>query len=361
MAARTLVTLPDMFSHFLVQEPRVNKNYRTVKLASERWLAEKCSFSPEVQKRVNTCDFSYFCSIVAPTAPEERLRTLCDYGNWVFPFDDMFDNGHLTSDVETSRQVLDSLMSDMLGRCYMGTKLPLVQAHDDIFKRLSEVEFMLSFLQERYVKHTQMYAEGVARHVEAFTSHCPPSLQDMLQTRRMSVGVAPVYPFQEYAESLQMPDEVFESPAIQDLERIGGDLIILTNDILSYRKEEASICSGASEGCPFNMVAVCRMNGKSAQEAFDTIGSLLEDSHLEWDEVMSRLPDWDAEHDDEVERYIKCIQNVVQANLSWRQWCRCSLHSKRYFGVDGPQVRKTWTIDVLVNPPYLSNPAEAAY
>ncbi|KAK2042488.1 hypothetical protein LZ31DRAFT_596409 [Colletotrichum somersetense] len=85
------------------------------------------------------------------------------------------------------------------------------------------------------------------------------------------------------------------------------------------------------------------------------VGSLLEESHREWDEVMSRLPDWDAEHDDEVERYIKCVQNVVQANLSW------SLHSKRYFGADGPQERKTRTIDVLVNPPYLSNPVEAAY
>ncbi|KAK2002105.1 terpene synthase metal binding domain-containing protein [Colletotrichum falcatum] len=300
-----------------------------------------------MQKAVNACDFSYFCSIAAPSAPEERLRTMCDWGNWVFPFDDMFDSGHLRSDLETSRQVLDSLMSNMLGRrCYIGKKLPVVQAHDDVFRRLSEVGLTCVGVQRRFAKSMELYAEGVARHVETFTSHRPPSLQEMLQTRRLSVGVAPLYHLVEYAHSLQIPDEVFEDPAIQALELLGADFVILANDILSYRKEE-------SDGCPFNMVAACRMNGKSAQEAFDMVGSLLEESYQEWDEVMSRLPDWDVEVEGQVERYIRGIQDVVQANISW------SFHSKRYLGADGPRVRKTWRIDVLANPPYLSDPRGA--
>ncbi|KAK1590316.1 terpene synthase metal binding domain-containing protein [Colletotrichum navitas] len=347
MAARTVVVLPDMFRCFLVQEPRVNRNYRTAKLASEKWLTEKCSFSLKMQKRVNACDFSYFCSVAAPDAPKDRLQTMCDWGNWVFPFDDMFDSGHLRSDLETSRQVLNSLMSNMLGKsCYIGTKLPVFQAHDDVFRRLSACAPI--GVQRRFAKSMELYAEGVARHVQTFTSHRLPSLQDMLQTRRLSVGVAPLYHLIEYTHSLQIPDDVFEDPAIQALERLGADLVILSNDILSYRKEE-------SEGCPFNMVAACRMNGKSAQEAFDIVGSLLEESYIEWDEVMIRMPCWDVAVDSEVERYIKGIQNVVQANISW------SFHSKRYLGADGPQVRKTWRIDVLVNPPYLSDSVGAEY
>lgn len=43
----------------------------------------RCLFSPKMQKKVNACDFSYFCSIAAPEAPEEKLRTMCDWGNWV--------------------------------------------------------------------------------------------------------------------------------------------------------------------------------------------------------------------------------------------------------------------------------------
>lgn len=60
------------------------------------------------------------------------------------------------------------------------------------------------------------------------------------------------------------------------------------------------------------------MAGKSAQEAFDVVGALLEESYLEWDDAVSRVPQWGGHTDGEVERYIKGIQDVVQANISWR-------------------------------------------
>lgn len=72
-----------------------------------------------------------------------------------------------------------------------------------------------------------LYATGVAEHVDTFTSHRIPSLQDMLETRRLSVGVAPLYHLVEYAHSLRMPDEVFEDPVIQTLERLGAEFVIL--------------------------------------------------------------------------------------------------------------------------------------
>ena len=89
------------------------------------------------------------------------------------------------------------------------------------------------------------------------------SIDEMITTRRGSIGVAPLYPLIEYAGGLRIPDEVFEDPVIQKLEILGVDIIFLyaykcsslpqpigdfnadtlhqrTNDILSYRKEEVS-------------------------------------------------------------------------------------------------------------------------
>ena len=37
---KTTVVLPDLFKGFVVQSPRVNKDYRAVKPISEQWLAE---------------------------------------------------------------------------------------------------------------------------------------------------------------------------------------------------------------------------------------------------------------------------------------------------------------------------------
>ncbi|KAF5846417.1 hypothetical protein GGP41_003797 [Bipolaris sorokiniana] len=138
MEERTIVIIPNLYKCFLTQEPRSNQGYQVAKLESERWLAKTCDFAPSMSKKVNACDFSYFISIAAPDAPPDRLKTLCDWGNW------------------------------------------------------------------------------------------------------LSVGVAPLYHLVEYAHEIVLPDEVFEHPVIQALERLGADFVILSNDILSYRKEEVS-------------------------------------------------------------------------------------------------------------------------
>lgn len=66
------------------------------------------------------------------------------------------------------------------------------------------------------------------------------------------------------------------------------------------------------------MVAACRMTGQSPQEAFDTVGDLLEQRYQEWEDVIAQLPSWGPKIDIDVARYIQGIQNVVQANITWR-------------------------------------------
>lgn len=73
-----------------------------------------------------------------------------------------------------------------------------------------------------------------------------------------------------------------------------------------------------NDDCPFSMVAACRMTGQSPQEAFNTVGNLLEERYQYWQKAIEQLPSWGAEIDANVARYIQGIQNVVQANITWR-------------------------------------------
>ena len=98
------VILPDMFVSFLAQKPKVNPHYEKVRMESEAWINEfvhyfceritrtlieksrKCDFDERMKKRIFKTNFSFFCSISAPEAGPEELRTICDWGNWVeFP------------------------------------------------------------------------------------------------------------------------------------------------------------------------------------------------------------------------------------------------------------------------------------
>ena len=84
------------------------------------------------------------------------------------------------------------------------------------------------------------------------------------------------------------------------------------------------------------MIAVCRMAGMSAQQAFDTLGQLFNDRLASWDEAASRLPSWGPAIDPEVQKYIQGIMDVVKANLHWRSVPRVSryqfTHWDNYFG-----------------------------
>ncbi|KAI1393511.1 terpene synthase metal binding domain-containing protein [Hypoxylon trugodes] len=336
---RVIISLPDMFKGFLVSEPVLNPYYTTVRPESENWLQRIMSLTPKQHKRVNYCDFSYFCAVLVPLASQERLKIVSDWGNWVFLFDDMFDEGELTDDPDTSQRIINNLLSAMLPDVKRLSEEPVVKAHDSIYRRFAAGS--PPSVVKRYVDAMRSYCAGALQHVEDHAADRNPTIVEMLDTRRMSIGVFPMYPLIEFAYELDIPDEVFEHHTIQTLENLGAEFVMLMNDILSYRKEEG-------ENCPFNMVAVCRMNGLSAQEAFDEIASMVDMRFLLWDDAVKSLPSWGENIDGQVRQYIQGIQNIVQANLSW------SFRTGRYFGPKADEVRKSREIDVLMQPSFLT-------
>lgn len=66
------------------------------------------------------------------------------------------------------------------------------------------------------------------------------------------------------------------------------------------------------------MVAVCRMNGAAAQEAFDEIASMVDARFGLWNESIEALPSCGGEGNTQLRLYVQGIENIVQANLSWR-------------------------------------------
>lgn len=49
---------------------------------------------------------------MVPFANEDKFRTVCDWGNWVFPYDDFFDNGVMRNDPVRAKIAMESLVSN---------------------------------------------------------------------------------------------------------------------------------------------------------------------------------------------------------------------------------------------------------
>lgn len=66
---------------------------------------------------------------------------------------------------------------------------------------------------------------GALKHVEDASSNQKPSLEDTILVRRESAGVKPLYYLVEYAHNLDVPNEVFNDPHIQELETLGMNMV----------------------------------------------------------------------------------------------------------------------------------------
>lgn len=332
---RVPVLLPDMFVSFLAQKPRINPHYEKIKIESEAWINDQCDFDDRMRRRIRATDFSFFCSVSAPEAHPEELRTMCDWGNWVFPWDDMFDNGSLRQSPEKAQQMMESLLSTMSGSGSLTPKTPLVKVHDSVWHRIKEAS--PAGVQRRFYRAMTSYCSGALEHVSRESHAAIPSIHEQLVIRRRSSGVTPLFALIEYAHRLDLPDKVFEHSSLKEIERIGTDIVLLQNDMLSYCKEEA-------EGVNHNLVAICRLNGMPAQKAFDHINTLLRDCYRDWHLALAILPQWGEKIDSQVYSYIRGVQDVVLANLNW------SFKSRRYLGESHDVVRQTRQITVMPQP-----------
>lgn len=80
-------------------------------------------------------------------------------------------------------------------------------------------------VRDRFAEAMRSYSAGVLSHVQDISSNYVPTLEEIIMVRRESAGIAPLYQLVEYAHDLNVPDEVFNDPKIQELEVLGSDMV----------------------------------------------------------------------------------------------------------------------------------------
>ncbi|KAF2761567.1 terpenoid synthase [Pseudovirgaria hyperparasitica] len=341
---RITIRMPELFVSFLKDAPLLNAEYTEVKYEAEEAITRECSLSTRVSKAIMKCDWAYLAAIVAHNADRDRYRTLCDWGNWVFPFDDLFDDGELRADYESAKTTMDQLLGpfvenvSMCGR-QVAQRPSLLRFHDGLVHRIQGAASKGAYA--RYLKGMVDYCNGTLEQVQKVQDDNVPAIEEFLAMRRRSVCVSALFALIEYVHNLDIPDYVFENAAIREIEEAGIDIILMHNDLLSYYKEE-------SERVPHNLVAVARMSGMTGQEAVSFIGSSIDKRYSDLRKAASLVPLWGTPVTAEVEKYIQGIRNVIKANLYW------SFGSHRYLS---EEQKKRWRsrgeIEVLANPQYL--------
>lgn len=91
-----------------------------------------------------------------------------------------------------------------------------------------------------------------------------------------------------------------------------------------------------------NLVSiVMRELGLGLQDAVDRIGQWTRDAMDEFVAVKATLPSWDPDTDEQVGMYLRTMEHAMIGLMHW------SLNSRRYFGDDVDEVRRTLSVTLL--------------
>ncbi|OTA07723.1 hypothetical protein A9Z42_0086270 [Trichoderma parareesei] len=311
-------------------EPTINPHYKDVKAEADAWFKSLLQLKGKAEATFNKTDFGFAAAVWAPSADKDRFRTAVDWANWIFYFDDQFDEGHLANDPAAAQAEIDSILAILDDKPTLAeTDKPLIYAFQSIWDRIKMVCSPL--LRERWKDAHKKYVEGLIYQSQRtkLGSAAAATVDEYMSYRRETIGVILAIRLVEYAENIKLSQAQMNHPALQLCTRTVVDLVILSNDILSYKKEMELNDAGN------NLVTILKAQKLSDQESMDKIGRMLEACYESWYNALDELPVWGADIDQEVRRYLDACRNVGLGNLHW------SFRSGRYFGTSGEEVRKT--------------------
>ena len=89
------------------------------------------------------------------------------------------------------------------------------------------------------------------------------------------------------------------------------------------------------------IVVVQHQEQLELQEAIDYVGELCLGCIDRYEQLSASLPSWGPEIDEQVRVYVEGLGDWMIGNLVW------SFETERYFGTDGPQVRRDLSVALL--------------
>ncbi|KAF8630447.1 hypothetical protein AX17_005424 [Amanita inopinata Kibby_2008] len=332
--------LPDLVSHCtfpLVYHP----NGDEIAKQSVDWLDTSCPDLNQKQRRalygLQAGELTAFCY---NTAQPERLRVVSDFMNYLFHLDNISD-GMMTRETDVLADVV--MNAFWFSNRYMPTAMPGKEqpavelnpgklARDYWFRCIRGAG---PGTQARFKETMELFFESVNIQARARDEGIIPDLESYIDVRRDTSGCKPCWALIEYALGIDLPDFVVEHPVIEALNQGANDLVTWSNDIFSYNVEQ-------SRGDTHNMIVILmHYHNHSLQSAVDYVGNLCAQTIDKFIENTKLLPSWGPEIDSMVNQYVQGLRDWIVGSLHW------SFQTHRYFGTEGPQVKKHRVVKLL--------------
>ncbi|KJA22852.1 hypothetical protein HYPSUDRAFT_138665 [Hypholoma sublateritium FD-334 SS-4] len=311
------VTLPDTL-RFWPWQRHINPHYSACKKASSEWCESFKAFSPQAQRAFNKCDFN-------------GCRIGCDLMNLFFIIDEHTD----IASAETARTQANIIMEAIRDPEMPRSENEWVGGKAAQQFWLNATKSATPSAHRRFIDAFQMYMDAVVQQAADRSKNYVRDIDDYFVVRRDTIGAKPSFAICELY--LNLPDSVMEHPVIMKLTELCIDVIIIGNDLCSYKVEHEHGDDG------HNLITVVMNQFKiTPQEAMNYISDLHDKLAVQFLDEWKNIPTFGGPLDLEVRTYCHGLGNWVRANDSW------SFESERYFGKRGIEIQTTRQIEMNI-------------
>ncbi|KAG0706961.1 isoprenoid synthase domain-containing protein [Suillus ampliporus] len=327
-APPTKFILPDLISHCDFKL-RMNRHHKQATAESKRWLFRGDNLDQKSRKAIHGLKAGQLTSMCYPDAGFPQLRVCCDFMNYLFHLDNLSDDMDKTGTKVVADVVLNSLHHPY--DYYSPTRLNRMTK--DFYRRMLPTASRGTC--RRFIETMDFFFQAV--HLQAIdrAKRVVPDLESYISQRRDTSGCKPCWALIEYANNLNIPDEVMEHPVIQSLGEAANDLVTWSNDIFSYNVEQ-------SKGDTHNMLSVVMHEQCiDLQSAVDFVGELCKQSIDRFKEDRGLIPSWGPKIDKDVAVYVSGLADWIVGSLHW------SFDTTRYFQNSGREVKQTRVVSLL--------------
>ncbi|KAF8124306.1 isoprenoid synthase domain-containing protein [Boletus edulis] len=305
-----------------VFELRVNPHQAEADRAARAWFNSINLYDDRKRSKfINYGKFDLFAALTYPDADSEHLITGLMFFFWAFAADDMADESdfrYKPDDVHSWHHISRSVFANPEG---CRPEEPYAAMLYDILSRFRTTSTPGAY--KRFYRAFESWSHAHVTQSRNRSQDRIASVDEFILMRRSTIGAALVEATIEYSLDLDIPDEVFENPIIQEMSKATNDLMTWPNDLCSFNKEQ-------SDGDYQNLV-FCIMHERKVglQAAIDILTEMLSQRVEDYIQLKSRLPSFGPEADQALSRYLSALENFVQGTVLWYYL------SPRYFrGVD---------------------------
>ncbi|KAK7704485.1 Cell wall endo-beta-1,3-glucanase [Diaporthe eres] len=226
-----------------------------------------------------------------------------------------FDEGHLKEDPAAAAEEVRETITIMEGGAprYTPESNPIRYLFQTCWDRLSAVSS--PEMQQRWIDQHKRYFAQLLVQVDQQVGgdNFKRDVDAYMDLRRGTIGGYAAISLSQYGEDINLPQHVYDHPSLQECMTISSDLVVLVNDVLSYRKD-------LELGVDHNLISLLmERDYLTIQQAFDKIGDMTNECYRRWYLALADLPSYGEKIDREVMKFVEICRAMAQGNLYWRQ------------------------------------------